>query len=373
MRTYSGCRSKTIRRIQERTRFCWYFLALTAAVLCSQGTAEAVISIFTKVGDKTVLCEYSGLTSNLKDCTTRWSWYTYAFVGLISRITPSADEESIEIVPEEIFHGNPGPSLTVLTSQAVCLPKLAVGDRWLFFLRKQPGKPIVLDAYGNQSNPVSSAQEQIQVLRRLQSIGDFGILRGMVSRSNSPEEKAIAGAIITAKRISDGKQFVSQTDANGRYEFQPVPPGKYSIIVGQVGSFQADASEADVTSGSCWDVTLSHSPHGLLAGHVKYRGDSPRARAHMVLISADDSWFQTTETDEQGYFEFASLPAGKYVIGMNPPDAPAWPYASGGGTGLTMPTVSLYYANAFDRSVALVIELSPDEQRNDLDFNALHR
>ena len=336
-------------------------------VLCSS-TAHAQISVLTKVGDKTISCLYSGLFSLLKDCSTQSSWYTYVFVGSILHITPSGDEKSIEIVPEEIFHGNPGPLLTVVTSQAACLPEFGVGDRWLFFLRRQSDKPIVLDAYGNESSPVSSAQEQIQMLRRLQSIGDAGILRGRVSHSLSDAEP-VPGALITAKRSPDGKQFVSQTDASGQFEFQPLPPGKYNITVGSVEAFQADPGQAEVTGGSCWELTLSHFPQGLIAGHVKSEASPAPATAQIVLISADDSRFETTQTDERGYFSFQSLQPGKYVIGMHPG---IHPLVSGAGIGLTKPTVSWYYPNAVNRSDALVIELSPDEQRQDLDFIASH-
>jgi hypothetical protein len=77
----------------------------------------------------------------------------------------------VQITPEEVFHGDPPTPLTVLTSQGLCLPKLAVGDRWLFSLPKEAGKPIVLDYYGNDSRPVVNAQKQIKTLRRLKTIG----------------------------------------------------------------------------------------------------------------------------------------------------------------------------------------------------------
>ena len=47
--------------------------------------AQSIIT--TKVGNKTVTCMRSGLTSNLKDCGARSDWYTYVFVGSISAIT----------------------------------------------------------------------------------------------------------------------------------------------------------------------------------------------------------------------------------------------------------------------------------------------
>src|SRR5580704_221618 len=111
--------------------------------------------------------------SDLKDCDVRSDWYAYVFVGSISAISRAPkDEESLQITPEEIFHGDPPTPLAVLTSQGKCLPSLGVGDHWLFFLRKENGKPIVLDYYGNDSLPIASAKKQIETLRRLKTIGD---------------------------------------------------------------------------------------------------------------------------------------------------------------------------------------------------------
>jgi hypothetical protein len=111
----------------------------------------------------------------LNDCGARSDWYAYVFVGSISARTPAGnDEEILQITPEELFYGNPSTPLTVLTSQGACLPTLAVGNRWLFYLRKENGKPIVLDYYGNDSRPVESAQEEIETLRQLKGIGKSG-------------------------------------------------------------------------------------------------------------------------------------------------------------------------------------------------------
>jgi len=102
--------------------------------------------------------KHTGLTSTLKDCGVRADWYNYVFVGLISKVTPYENhEKEIQIVPEEVFWGEPATSLKVVTSQAACMPELKAEDKWLFYLRK--GNPIVLDYYANDSLPISDAQE----------------------------------------------------------------------------------------------------------------------------------------------------------------------------------------------------------------------
>jgi len=322
-----------------------------------------------KVGDKTITCMHTGLTSDLRDCGTRSDWYTYVFIGSISRISPAGkDENNIQIVPEEVFQGTPPTQLTVVTSQGLCLPEMVVGDRWLFFLRKEQGKPIVLDYYGNDSRPVAGAEEQVETLRRLRTIRDRGILRGsLVSRSPDSEENAVPNVRIVARRASDNAKFVAVTDPDGSYEFQPLPPGKYKLTADPSGSFHADDSEVDVSRGACWDLTLTRSPHALLGGHVRHSDGSPAGQVPVLITAEDDSWYTTLTTDEHGYFDFDSLQAGKYVVGINLPGAPAWKYASCGGV-CEIPPASVYYPGVTSRSAALIITLATDEKRKDIDF-----
>lgn len=223
------------------------------------GTADGQIVTGVRKGGKTMYCLHTGLTSHLRDCGVRSDWYTFVFIGSISAITAAPnDEKRLQIHPEEIFHGSPPPSLRVLTSQAACLPSLAVGDRWLFYLRQQSGEPIVLDYYANDSLPVASAdaKEQIATLRRLETIGDRGILRGRVWRGGSGQDNPVAHAVVVA-RGSGNRTFVTRADANGHFEFPQLPAGSYEITARPIGSFRPEEVIVDISSASCWDVTLT--------------------------------------------------------------------------------------------------------------------
>lgn len=338
---------------------------LTVALSCA-GAASAQIITEQKVGDKTVMCLVDSLSSSLKDCGLQSDWYTYTFVGSISAVTSIAnDEKEIQIVPEEVFHGDPPNPLTVRTSQAACLPKLAVGDHWLFRLRKENGKPIVLDL-GSDSSPVADAQEQIETFRRLAALGDLGIVRGRVLRGSWYEDNAkpVPGARVVAYRESDNMPFVTTTGAGGRYEFQPLPPGKYKLTVDPIGSFQPDDDGVDVSGGSCWDVTLSRSPHAQLSGHVRRSDGSPVAGVAVLIESGGELW-RTATTDADGYFQEDSLKPGKYIVGINPPGTPARTYVIGS---TPPPAASLYYPGVPSHSAALPVKLAADEKRDDIDF-----
>ena len=98
-----------------------------------------------------------------------------------------------------------------------------------FFLRN--AKSFMLDYYRNDSRPVADVPEKIEMLRHLQNIGGFGILRGHVQRRSASLSEGGGGpkAHVMARRTSDNTQFVAITDEEGRYEFPPVPSGKYKL------------------------------------------------------------------------------------------------------------------------------------------------
>ena len=345
------------------------FVALLALVFSWPAIASAQIITLENVGDKTVACSRSGLTSSFKDCGVRADWYTYVFVGVISGITPvENDEKQIQLVPEEVFLGTPATTLTVLTSQADCMREFKVGDRWLFYLRKVEGEPIVLDYYGNDSLPVADAQNQIGTLRRLEKIGNVAILRGQVVRGELFSGDAVPNAQITATRQPDGRQSFCVTDPDGRYEFPPLTPGKYKITVQPVASYQPDDSEVHLTSGTCRDITLYRSPHAKIGGHVRRSDGTPAANVAVVLIRSDNSAYQTTQTDRDGYFVFDSQEPGKYVLGLNSPASPDWFDGAGAGAGVRIPPASTFYPGVANRSSALAIRLATDEQLEGLDF-----
>jgi len=307
-------------------------LALVALVSSYAVPSAAQVILIKKIGNKTVACMHSGLTSSVNDCGPRADWYTYVFVGSISSVTPvENDEKEVQLVPEEIFLGAPPNPLTVLTSQADCLRELKLGDRWLFYLRRVEGKPIVLDYYGNDSLPVADSKDQIATLRRLEKIGDLAILRGQVVRGWPVGAEVIRNARITATRRSDNKQYVCMTGTDGRYEFPPLPPGEYKIRVHPIGSYKPDDSEIDLSRGTCWDLTLSRSPHAQIGGHVRRPDGAPVANVDVVLMSADNSSYLTTQTNWDGHFTFYSQDPGEYVLGLNFPPRPDWFNGGGGG------------------------------------------
>lgn len=312
-------------------------------------------------------CVHSGLSSDLKDCGTRSNWYAYVFVGQISVVTPVPNNENeIQIRPEEVFLGQPENPMKVLTSQGWCLPKLTVGERWLFYLRKIDGKPIVLDYYGNDSIPAAKAHEQIETLRRLQKAGDFGILRGRTMQGEEFDGKILSNANVTAIHKANKRQYSTLSGPDGRYEFEPLPPGEYKLKVSTTKSLAPDDSEITLKGGECWDLTLTRPSHASISGYIKKSDGTPARGIDVVLIGADNSWYLTTQTDEKGRFSFDSQTPGEFVVGFNFPAKPNWFNGAGGGSGVAFPPASWFYPGVPNRSSASTIRLQPDQKLDNI-------
>ena len=338
-------------------------VALVLVTLFWGGTASAQIIEGRTEGGKTFTCMHTGLSSG-EDCGGKVYAYSYVFIGSISGIRETGEEKELQIVPQEIFYGQPSTPLTILTSQGLCLPNMAIGDSWLFFLRREKDQPIVLDYYGNDSLPVTEAGQQIETLRRMRSIGDQSLLQGQVLKGKWPDLTAVPDAHVIAHRESDGRLFFCNSNAEGRYEFQPLPAGKYKITVDPIGSFRPDDAAIYLESGVCLNITLSKSPSAQLGGSVHHPDGSLLANIRVVMISVDESWFTTFEADEKGHFSFDGLEPGEYLLEVNLPGTPVWELTSGGG----VPPSGLYYGGTTDRAGAVPIKLADGEKRDNLDF-----
>jgi hypothetical protein len=193
----------------------------------------------------------------------------YVFVGTISAVHPAPEKEKyVEIVPNEVFLGDPGHLITALTSRGSCFWHLEAGQQWLFYLRNIDG--IILLDYNMLlgSVPISEAGDRLETLRRLKKLVGTGLLRGRVVRKlissffnnddkNQKEDAiAVSGARITAVRESDKATYKIVSGIDGSYEFPPLPVGDYEVDVDPIGSFHPVGSFVDIKEGECRELIL---------------------------------------------------------------------------------------------------------------------
>ena len=306
----------------------------------------------------------------------------YVFVGTISAVHPAPEKQKfVEIVPKEIFLGDPGHSITALTSQGSCFEHLEAGQQWLFYLRNLDGK-VVLDYNMQQSTPISEAGPRLKTLRRMKKLVGTGLLRGTVERElffsssdDGDENKkenanAVSGAQITAVRGSDRATFHTVSGEDGSYEFQPLPVGDYEIDVDPIGSFHPVGSFADIREGECRVLILHNSSGAGISGHVVWPDGKPAVNAQVLLVDADGSRVNIATTSKEGAFDFSDYEPGDYVVGARRPGAPELSFGGCGGADCAdrLPADLLYFGNTALRNAALVIKLGVDERRDDIEI-----
>jgi hypothetical protein len=306
----------------------------------------------------------------------------YVFVGTISAVHPAPEKEkSVEIVPNEVFLGEPGHSITALTSQGSCFEHLEPGQQWLFSLRNADGNALL--AYNDQSSaPVSEMSSHLETLRRLKNLVGTGLLRGRVLRelfasssddddgSKKEDANAVPGAHITVVRESDQATFSAVSDKDGSYEFQPLPVGDYEVEVDPIGSFHPVGSFADIKEGECRELILSNSSEARISGHVRWPDGKPAIKADVLLVDADGSRVNIQTTNEEGSFDFSGWEPGSYIVGARRSGAPKLKVGACGGAGCAddLPADLYYFGNTALRNAALVIKLGVDERRDDVEI-----
>jgi len=308
----------------------------------------------------------------------------YVFVGTILAIHPAPEKEKyVEIIPDEVFLGDPGHSILALTSQGSCFEHLDVGQQWLFYLRDIDGK-ILIDFNMQQSAPVSEVGNRLKTLRQMKNLVGTGLLRGRVVRDLSgfsydyvkndgdKEEDAnsVSGARITAVRESDNATFNIISGKDGSYEFPPLPVGDYEVDVDPIGNFHPVGSGARIEEGGCRELILYNTSEARISGHVRWSNGKPAVKAELVLVDADGSSVNLETTNEEGHFSFDYWEPGNYVVGARRPGASELTYGGCGGVGCTgeLPEDIYYFGNTVMRKAALVIKLSVDEKRDDVEI-----
>jgi len=320
--------------------------------------------------------------ANYFDCGLDKLNNAYVFVGTISAVHPAPEKEKyVEIVPNEVFLGDPGHSITALTSQGSCFEHLEPGQQWLFYLRDIDGK-IFLDYNIQESEPVSEAGDRLETLRRLKHLVGTGLLRGRVMRelftsssddddgNNKEDANAVPGARITAVRESDKATFNTVSGRDGYYEFQPLPVGEYEVDVDPIGSFHPVGSSVDIREGECRTLILYNTSEARISGHVRWPDGKPAVNADVLLIDADGSGVIIRTTNEEGGFNFNEKEPGSYIVGARRPGAPELKYGGCGGAGCAddLPADIYYFGNTALRNAALVIKLGVDEKRDDVEI-----
>jgi len=154
------------------------------------------------------------------------------------------------------------------------------------------------------------------------------------------------------------------TDAEGRFVFENVPPGNYSLEAEHQGLMESKYGEEAgapvelriVAGQNLSDLTIKLMPPAVISGRVTDEDGDPWPHAHIDIFRA--VWaggkrqlqgFDSAEVDDAGEFRAGHLPAGRYYLSAEP-DA-YWEQRNRVAAASRMETT--WYPNSLDPSSAM--------------------
>jgi Carboxypeptidase regulatory-like domain len=220
-------------------------------------------------------------------------------------------------------------------------------------------------AYGSPSEPITDAQAEIALLRRLAQMNDSGTIMGQVIQPIWNDNKwetsiPVPDCKIVAKQQANGREYAAFTDSDGHYEFEPLPPGSYHLSANTTDGLLAEEGTAGVRPRSCSLVGFQLEPDGRISGRVTAADGKPAKYVQVAIVptSAGNLQFTSALTDELGRFEVKTLHPGRYLVGVGiqaQPGSSEW-------------QSRVYYPGLRDRNIAVTIDLGRAEKRTNVDF-----
>jgi hypothetical protein len=292
--------------------------------------------------------------------------YEAVFIGTVLSVTETANtEKRLQVMPEEVFSGRFAGSLTVTTDQGECFGDFEAGDKWLFYLQRDAKTKSLVLKYASPTRPIGGAPAQIDILRRLAQINDSGIIMGQVREPIWNDNKwetsiPVPDHKIIAKRQVNGHEHTAFTDDDGRYEFEPLPPGEYQVSPNTAEGLWAEEGGTTISPRSCSLMSFSLEPDGSISGRVIAADGEPAKSVQVAIVpvSTGNLQFTSAFSDELGRFEVKALHPGRYFVGVGiQPRAGNMDGWSG-----------IYYPGVRDRNLAVIIDLGGAEKRANLNF-----
>jgi protocatechuate 3,4-dioxygenase beta subunit len=157
--------------------------------------------------------------------------------------------------------------------------------------------------------------------------GGYRVSGTVVSKTDG---HPLARTRVTLRDTKNSQKFESRvTEEDGKFYFQGVPPGKYSLIGAKRGFITAAYDQHEqfstaIVTGASVDteaLALRLAPAARIAGKILDESGDPVRHASVTLYSQDHSsgvdqihQSRGAQTDDQGEYELPSLTPGTYFL-----------------------------------------------------------
>ncbi len=322
-------------------------------------------------------CTCAGRRQGVKGVQTcSYYWYSESvFTGLAEKITVDNGRMKVSFAVEKPIRGVTEKTVEIFTnaSTASCGYPFREGERYFVYARKgSDGKlseflcgPTVL---------LKDAEDDLEYVKELEA-GKFGSrIFGTIyeDKQKTYNDKRtfepLAEIEITIKSEKSKNEFKTKTDEKGFYVFKEIPPDIYRVTAKFPQGLREIVTREDLINHyavihkddiPCDSENFVATRQGSVRGKVIGQNGKNPTQQRLSLFPLDENGnvmpYRAAEEKwanrENGEFFFNVVPAGKYLLSINPNNCP---YPTNG-----FPT--MFFPGVVDKSGAKIITVSEGE------------
>jgi hypothetical protein len=257
----------------------------------------------------------------------------------------SSPEKRVRMTVRQALKGvtATGP-LDVYTAEhdAACGYDFKPGHRYLVFAWKRPADGRWVASICSATQEYDGTGETAAFIASLTEPGKGGRVFGTVRTldksfdyQHTSTERRLSAKV---RLVGAGRERLT-TSTNGAYEIRGLEPGRYQLEVEPPAGYASNYTSRNVdipNERACQEETFHLAPAGRVTGVVLAADDRPAVNVQIELTTPETPAHPTyglailgARTGNDGTFEIAGVPPGKYILGVNLKDLPSQynPYA----------------------------------------------
>ena len=306
------------------------------------------------------------------------------FVGtagaVVKRIVQLPNHPPIEmkLTPVEVEQAYLGVTTPVMYITPLGVETYAApGQKYLVYGRSYHPPDIVMASPGNNMKEIEKAGEDLAFLQALTPGSTGGTIGGTVEQKDLVYGGTfnLRGPLtgIPVRIFNETHATDAVTDAQGRFSASGIPAGVYELTPqfpeGLVVLDSTSRIHAIVRDSGCASVKIEAVFNGRVRGVLRGPDGRPLALTSVDLMpmdvqqephTGDIAGTGSVSTNDNGEFEFAGRPAGRYYLGVSLYNAP-------NPNGPSYPRT--YYPGTTDRATAIPVIVEQGRAGETFDFS----